>query len=220
MRFCDSKRWASRIAASAREPGWRRRATGLGRPARGDLCISPRRLPGRWSSPALGDGWTLRVTLDSAYPLIIEECAAAIEVLRGIATRQRPHHSGANCINPDSGWKSWPCLLPQHGPGRKHSRLIELHPWQEQIAERQAGAFLRGLIQTDGWRGVNRVRVKGRDYEYPRYQFSNRSDDIRRLFGEACDHLAVEWRPWTQFHISVARRNSVATLDRYVGLKR
>ena len=39
-----------------------------------------------------------------------------------------------------------------------------------------------GLIHSDGWaRGVNKVHVKGRDYEYPRYQFSNRSDDIRRF---------------------------------------
>jgi hypothetical protein len=166
-----------------------------------------------------GGGWTLRVTLDVGYPLIIEECAGAIETLRGVAPRPRPHHSGSKCINLDSGWRSWPCLLPQHGRGRKHTRAIELHAWQQQIVERHAGSFLRGLIHTDGWRGVNRVHVKGRDYEYPRYQFSNRSDDIRRLFCEACDQLAVEWRPWTQFHISVARRDSVAILDRHVGLK-
>jgi hypothetical protein len=39
-----------------------------------------------------------------------------------------------------------------------------------------AGQFLRGLFHSDGWRGLNRVHVKGRDYSYPRYQFSNRSD--------------------------------------------
>ena len=123
-------------------------------------------------------------------------------------------------MNVDSGWKCWPCLFPQHGRGRKHHRAIELAAWQREIVDAQPGFFLRGLIHTDGWRGVNRVRVKGHDYEYPRYQFSNRSDDIRRLFCEACDCLGIEWRPWTRYHVSVARRASVAVLDRYVGPKR
>jgi hypothetical protein len=28
---------------------------------------------------------------------------------------------------------------------------------------------------------MNRVTVKGKTYAYPRYQFCNRSDDIRRI---------------------------------------
>ncbi len=80
-------------------------------------------------------------------------------------------------------------------------------------------AFLRGLIHTDGWRGTNRVHVKGKDYAYPRYQFSNRSDDIRKLFTDTCDQLGIEWRQWTRYHVSVARRESVALLDTFVGPK-
>jgi hypothetical protein len=57
--------------------------------------------------------------------------------------------------------------------------------------EEATPAFLRGLIHTDGWRGVNRVRVKGRWYAYPRYQFSSRSDDIRRLFTDGCERVGV-----------------------------
>ncbi len=79
--------------------------------------------------------------------------------------------------------------------------------------------FIRGLIQTDGWRGLNRVFVKGRWYEYSRYQFSSRSDDIRRLFTDACDRVGVAWRPWGRWHISVARREAVARLDEFVGPK-
>jgi hypothetical protein len=30
----------------------------------------------------------------------------------------------------------WPHLFPQHGPGVKHKREIELEPWQERIVER------------------------------------------------------------------------------------
>jgi hypothetical protein len=66
---------------------------------------------------------------------------------------------------------------------------------------------------------VNRVHVKGKDYAYPRYQFSNRSDDIRRPFTNTCDKLGVEWRPWTRFHVSVAKRSSVALLDSFIGPK-
>jgi ligand-binding SRPBCC domain-containing protein len=65
---------------------------------------------------------------------------------------------------------------------------------------------------------VNRVYVKGKHYE-SRYQFSNRSDDIRKLFTDTCEKLAVEWRQWTRYHISVARRESVAILDSVVGPK-
>lgn len=82
--------------------------------------------------------------------------------------------------------------FPQHGPGRRHNRAIVLAGWQAEIVDSAPGAFLRGLIHTDGWRGTNRVHVKGRDYAYPRYQFSDRSDDIRRLFTDACEKLGVE----------------------------
>jgi hypothetical protein len=89
----------------------------------------------------------------------------------------------------------------------------------EAVVDAEPGPFLPGLIHSDGWRGVNRVHVKGEDYEYPRYQFSNRSDDIRRLFTDACDWLGVPMAPWTRYHISVARRDSVALLDFFVGAK-
>jgi hypothetical protein len=118
-----------------------------------------------------------------------------------------------------SYWSAWPCLFPQHGPGRKHHRRIELAPWQREVLERDPRPFLRGLIHSDGWRGLNRVRAKGRDYAYPRYQFSNRSQDIKDLFCWACELIGVEWRPWGRHHISVARRDSVARLDEFIGPK-
>ena len=92
-------------------------------------------------------------------------------------------------------------------------------PWRAEIVHEALGSFLRGLIHLDGWRGTNHVHVKGRDYEYPRYQFSNRSDNVRLLFTEACDRLGVKWRPWTRYHISVAQRESVAILDSVIGVK-
>jgi hypothetical protein len=168
-----------------------------------------------------GSSWTLRITLDEAYPEIIIGCCDAIERLRsGKRPTPKHHHSGQRCLVISSTWWQWPCLLPQHGPGRKHQRKIELLNWQRRIVEDAPEPFLRGLIHTDGWRGLNRVRVKGKDYSYPRYQFSNRSDDIRKLFTDACDQIGVEWRPWSRWHISVARRESVALLDSFIGPKR
>ena len=161
----------------------------------------------------------LRVTLDTAYPGIIEETAAAMAAIRGRSVRIEADRRGKNCVHVISSWVSWPCVFPQHGPGRKHHRPIVLEPWQQEIVDAAPEMFLRGLIHTDGWRGLNRVTVKGRDYAYPRYQFSNRSDDIRALFTGTCDRLGIEWRRWGRWHVSVARRASVARMDEFVGPK-
>ncbi len=85
---------------------------------------------------------------------------------------------------------------------------------------RYAGRLLRGLIHSDGCRVINRVRHPKKSYEYPRYVFSNRSLDIQRIFTTACDELGVSWRQDGPWNISVARRNSVAILDRHIGPKR
>lgn len=174
----------------------------------------------------LGDGFLtitgkvvyLCVAMDTAYPGLIAECQRAIgDVLpeRTSHLRKQP----TNCVVVRSYGREWRCLFPQHGPGRKHLRPIALATWQQSIVDEHTGAFLRGLIFSDGWRGTTTVRVGGREYAYPRYQFSNRSDDIRRLFTEACDRLGIAWRPWGRWHVSVARRDSVAKLDTFVGLK-
>jgi hypothetical protein len=166
-----------------------------------------------------GTSSALRIALDESYPEIVEKCCDAVEAIRGRRPRPRPDHRGQRCVRIDSTWKQWPCLFPQHGAGRKHKRKIELTGWQNDIVDAEPGAFLCGLIHSDGWRGINRVHVKGKEYEYPRYQFSNRSDDIRKLFTDTCDRLGIAWRPWTRYHVSVARRDSVAILDTFVGPK-
>jgi hypothetical protein len=164
-------------------------------------------------------GYTLRISSDALYPGLIRECCVAIGQVRGRRPTLR-RHTDKRMVDIVSSWRGWPYLLPQHGPGRKHSRRIVLKDWQRTIVMAYPAPFLRGLIHSDGWRGLNRVHVKGRDYAYPRYQFSNRSDDIRQLFTYACDLAGIEWRPWGRWHISVARRDAVALLDEFVGPKR
>ena len=135
--------------------------------------------------------------------------ATAVQVRR---TEQATHHL-------DVVLEVLALPFPQHGPGKKHLRTVALAPWQVEIVERDPGRFARGLIHSDGWRGVNRVTAKGRRYSYPRYQFSSRSDDIRQLFIYVCALLGVECRRWGKYHISVARSASVQRLDEFVGPK-
>jgi hypothetical protein len=180
----------------------------------GDGCIS------RTGPPEKGV-WALRVICADAWPGLIEECMRAITAIRPgnkIATVPRQ-----GCTEVKSTSKHWPCLFPQHGPGKKHDRVIELAPWQRTIVEAHPGDFARGLFHSDGWRGVNRVRRPLADgerwYEYARYLFINKSEGILRLCGEALDLLGVQWcfsKPTT---ISVARRDAVARLDTVVGPK-
>ena len=126
---------------------------------------------------------------------------------------------GGTCAWVNNSSKQWPCLFPQHGPGKKHERKIELADWQLEVARQRPQLLLRGLIHSDGCRSTNTVRHGGKSYEYPRYTFSNRSDDIRRIFCDACDLIGVEWRVMNRWNISVARRASVARLDEFIGPK-
>jgi hypothetical protein len=111
-------------------------------------------------------------------------------------------------------------LLPQYGPGLKHSRPIVLVDWQQRIVSAHPDQLVRGLIHSDGWRGINRIRHPRKTYEYLRYEFKNTSADIRGIFCDACDALGVEWRVMKPDTISIARRASVAKLDAFIGPKR
>jgi hypothetical protein len=91
-----------------------------------------------------------------------------------------------------------------------------LTDWQDAIVGEHPDQLVRGLLHSDGWRGINRVIVRGKTYNYGRYQFSNRSDDIRDLFCTALDRLDVPWRRMNRWNISVARRSAVAALDVFV----
>jgi hypothetical protein len=172
----------------------------------------------------LGDGcisacprgvYKLRIVMDARYPGIIEECSDAMRGVRPSADMKVGHVRNPGCIEICAHWKHWPCLFPQHGPGRKHDRRIQLHLWQESIVESHPDRLLRGLIHSDGYRGPNYVNGKG----YLRYQFSNRSNDIRDIFCRACDVCGVRWRQMNRWVISIARAPDVAKLDEIIGPK-
>jgi hypothetical protein len=172
----------------------------------------------------LGDGclsevgrgvYRLRITLDTKYPGIIAECREAIALVLQKRVGLIDRGSWAEVW---SYSKHWACLFPQHGPGPKHKRPIVLSDWQREIAlARYPYLLLRGLIQSDGWRGTNRV---GGHYEYSRYLFSNRSSDIRALFQMACTRMGIDCRPNGKWQVAVSRRHDVARMDLIVGEKR
>lgn len=176
----------------------------------------------------LGDGclsqhprgvFRLRVVLDSRYPRIVSECAGAMS---DVLPSNRPgvqRKRGENAFEVGIYSKQLPCLFPQHGAGPKHERKIRLTPWQRRLAERHPELLLRGLIHSDGCRFTNTVRHPRKTYEYPRYNFTNRSEDIKRIFCDTCDLLGIEWRVMNAWNISVARRLSVARLDEFIGPK-
>ena len=57
------------------------------------------------------------------------------------------------------------------------------------------------------------------EYAYPRYFFSNLSEDIRRIFCDHCALLGIRCTQPNARNISVSHRHSVAILDSFVGPK-
>ena len=179
----------------------------------------------------LGDGclsegprevFRLRITTCDAYPHLRSECERAIRVVMPGRVVGRVHRAG--CTDVSCYSRHWPCLLPQHGAGRKHERPLQLESWQQRLVlDSHPERFLRGLLHSDGCRVLNKVphhlKLGVKEYSYPRYFFRNESEDILGLFEDACDRLGIEWRRSNWKTISVARRMSVARLDSFVGPK-
>jgi hypothetical protein len=220
---------------------WRRlyQRQGLPRGGHNRLALCPRCDGAPLSDPGayahllgwyLGDGsiaahrrgvYLLAVFNDRRYPVNSSEVADSMRAVKPGARVHERFRPG--CRVTAVGWKHWPCLFPQHGPGRKHERPIVLEPWQAAIVEQHPGRFLRGLFHSDGCRVTNwtekLVGGEVKRYEYPRYFFSNRSEDILQLCEWALDMLSIEHRRSNRYSVSVARRASVAILDEHVGAK-
>jgi hypothetical protein len=160
----------------------------------------------------------LRVVNDARYVAVSAEVALAMAVVMpnnrvGLIQRE-------GCVEIVSRSKSWPCLFPQHGPGPKHKRLIDLTDWQADIVRRRPQQFIRGLLHSDGCRITNFATTRGgRRYTYPRYFFTNASEDIRELFCLVLRLLGIEYTRPKQREVSIARAASVRLLDAFVGPK-
>ena len=171
----------------------------------------------------LGDGnisrnvrtYSLRITMDAKYPGIVAEVASALRAglpNNGVSV----HNEGPGRTKTVlSAWsRHMPCLFPQHGPGPKHKRSITLETWQQAVVDEQPWPFLRGLVQSDGCRFINRTGK----YSYPSYDFTQVSDDIRRMFADACDRVGVKYRYYRR-RVRIYDRASVALMDARIGPK-
>ncbi|MGW1891915.1 helix-turn-helix domain-containing protein [Streptomyces sp. NPDC002004] len=168
---------------------------------------------------------SLVITCTESWPGLMDECERAMRTVFPDNSVCRVRRKG--CRNVKVYSMHIHCLFPQHGPGKKHERRIALEPWQRTLVAAHPWMFIRGLIHSDGCRITNwttrLVAGERKRYEYPRYFFSNKSDDIRRLFTDTLDHVGVEWttlaRGSDPFNISVARKASVALMDLHIGPK-
>ena len=177
----------------------------------------------------LGDGyichhrrgvWRLRIVQDKRYKGLILEGRLA---MCAVTPTRVSIVNAVGCVEITSYWKHWCHLFPQHGPGPKWQRKIAMEDWQRSLIDAYAGQLIRGLIHSDGSRFLNPVTRRWanqeRHYSYPRYEFSNASDDIRLLFTEACERIGVRWTRLTARRVAISRREDVALLDTFIGPK-
>ena len=167
------------------------------------------------------DVYNLHVINDATYVALNTHL---ITLMKAVKPGGRPHTRVVpGAVITTLSWKHWPCLFPQHGPGRKHERAIILEQWQREVVEAAPADFLRGLFHSDGSRVRNwatrPVAGKMRRYEYPRWQFVNASEDILGLCTWALDLVDVAWRRSAPRVVSVSRREAVARLDALIGPK-
>ena len=120
-----------------------------------------------------------------------------------------------NCVEVSLYSKHWPCLFPQHGPGKKHTRPIRLEPWQQALVDLATEEFILGLIHSDGCRVV----ANDRGVMSVRYHFTNMSEDILTLFTAALDALGIPWTRSSKKIVSIYRKAATARLDEFVGPK-
>ncbi|GAA0408755.1 helix-turn-helix domain-containing protein [Streptomyces luteireticuli] len=168
---------------------------------------------------------SLMITCGDVWPGLMDACEDAMHAVFPDNSVCRVKRTG--CQNVKIYSKHLWCMFPQHGPGKKHERKIALEPWQQRIVDAHPWEFIRGLVHSDGCRITNwAARVvagERKRYEYTRYLFTNKSDDIRQLYTDTLDKVGVDWkmtrRGTDPFNISVARRDSVALMDLTIGPK-
>jgi hypothetical protein len=92
----------------------------------------------------LGDGhlsqgrrgvYALSITCCDGWPGLQAQARGAMSAVMPSSSVFAVARTG--CTEIKSTSKHWPCLFPQHGPGRKHQRTIELEPWQQGIVARK-----------------------------------------------------------------------------------
>lgn len=100
-------------------------------------------------SAAARDVYKLRIVCCDAYPELMQMCDDA---MAAVFPTKVGRVAGVGCTEVYSHSKHWPCLFPQHGPGVKHLRKIELADWQQKLVDVDPRPLIKGLIHSDGCR--------------------------------------------------------------------
>lgn len=180
----------------------------------GDGCVS-----------RVGRSYSLRIHLDAKYPAIVAETERILGRCFPANRVGRVDRPDESCVVPWVYSGHMPCVLPQHGAGKKHERDLRLEAWQRESVERAPWSFLRGLVWSDGSSFMNRTGP----YEYLSFEFSNLSEDLLSMFAATCELVGVSYRRYPVVlragrlrvgRVRINCRADVALFEKHVGVKR
>jgi hypothetical protein len=158
--------------------------------------------------------YRMRVYQDSRYPEIIARIKTALSTINPHKKVATILHDGGSCTVVYTYSNDLVDLFPQHGLGKKHTRKIQLETWQDRMIEGNPKPFIKGLIESDGCRFINKVGK----YRYPSYSFTNKSDDLHLVFSWACKLIGVQTTRSGK-NTFVRKRANVEKLDKFIGPK-
>lgn len=145
----------------------------------------------------LGDGciskhartYRLRIFASIEYPDIIkdiEDCLRILFPLNSIGYCDKP-----GCVEISVYSNMLPIMFPHCGDGKKHDRSIELSEIQHNFIREESPLLLKGLFHSDGC--YYRQRTLRDGTEVMNYSFSNKSNDIHRIYQLALSHCGIEY---------------------------
>lgn len=153
--------------------------------------------------------YKFRIFQDAKYKNLIDLCIKKLEFLFGTKVSIVKK---INCAEIVTYKSNLTVLFPQHGPGKKHLRLIELADWQKEIVRKYPKEFIKGLIHSDGCRYLSNNIVK--------YELKNYSTDILGYFEWACGLINVDTRRHSNGKATILRnKKDVDIFETFIGPK-
>lgn len=156
----------------------------------------------------------MRIFLDDKYPLIQQEVRENLQNIfenNKVSDCQKEGCKEIFCYS-----KKMEFLFPQYGKGKKHQRKISLKRWQHDICCDFPKEFIKGLIHSDG----SRYHGDYKGERYDRYQFTNVSEDIRKIFRKYCKKIGVRTaNAKGAKNVFINRPKDVGYLDTFIGFK-
>jgi len=133
--------------------------------------------------------YRLRIFAAIEYPQIIKEVEACLKILfplNSIAYCNKP-----GCIEISVYSNTIPIMFPHCGIGKKHERMIVLSEIQYEFIREESPLLLKGLFHSDGC--YYRQRTLNDGTEVMNYSFSNKSNDIHRIYQLALSYCGIEY---------------------------